>query len=154
MKVRITVGEETKLNGYLNIDPITKFDDVAVDIRNIDEVVENASCKELISDHILGFLEKEEAIRVLKGYMKKIRHNGTIIVSEIDSYEVARSFYRKEIDSDFFNKAVHGNFSHPWDVKMSSYTLEELADILASGGFKIIKKRLNGIRLTIEAQRP
>ena len=35
MKIRITVGEKDKLNGYINIDPITKFDNVSVDIRDI-----------------------------------------------------------------------------------------------------------------------
>ena len=94
MKVRISVGESEKLSGHLNIDPITKFDDLAVDIRDISEHVDDASCENLIVDHVLGFLEKEEAKRVFLQYMKKIRHEGTIVVSEIDSYEVAKSFYK------------------------------------------------------------
>ena len=36
-------GEKQKLNGYTNIDPITKFDDIAIDIRNLDELVSEVS---------------------------------------------------------------------------------------------------------------
>ena len=154
MKVRISVGESEKLSGHLNIDPITKFDDLAVDIRDISEHVDDASCENLIVDHVLGFLEKEEAKRVLLQYMKKIRHEGTIVVSEIDSYEVAKSFYKRDVDIDFFNKAIHGNFEKPWDVKLSSFTIDELISILQENNFQIAKKRLYGARFTVEAIRP
>lgn len=154
MKVRISVGESEKLNGYLNIDPITKFDDVAVDIRDIGEHVDDSSCKSFIIDHVLGFLEKEESKKVLIQYMKKIRHEGTIVISELDAYEIAKSFYRREIDLDFFNEAVHGSFDEPWDVKMSSFTINELIDILEENNFQITKKRLNGFKFTLEAIRP
>ena len=154
MKVRISVGESEKLSGHLNIDPITKFDDVAVDIRDISEYVDDASCESFVIDHVLGFLEKEEAKRVFVQYMKKIRHEGTITVSEIDAYEIARSFYKNDVDIDFFNKAIHGNFEKPWDVKLSSFTIDELIDILREDNFQITKKRLNGARFTVEAIRP
>ena len=154
MKVRISVGESEKLSGHLNIDPITKFDDLAVDIRDISKHVDDASCENLVIDHVLGFLEKEEAKRVLLQYMKKIRHEGTIVVSEIDSYEVAKSFYKRDVDIDFFNKAIHGNFEKPWDVKLSSFTIDELISILQENNFQIAKKRLYGARFTVEAIRP
>ena len=154
MKVRISVGESEKLSGHLNIDPITKFDDLAVDIRDISEHVDDASCENLIVDHVLGFLEKEEAKRVFLQYMKKIRHEGTIVVSEIDSYEVAKSFYKRDVDIDFFNKAIHGNFEKPWDVKLSSFTIDELISILQENNFQIAKNRLYGARFTVEAIRP
>jgi hypothetical protein len=70
MKVRISVGESEKLSGYFNIDPITKFDDVGVDIRDISEYVDDASCESFVIDHVLGFLEKEEAKKVFRQYMQ------------------------------------------------------------------------------------
>ena len=86
--------------------------------------------------------------------MKKIRHEGTIVISELDAYEIAKSFYRREIDLDFFNEAVNGSFDEPWDVKMSSFTINELIDILEENNFQITKKRLNGFKFTLEAIRP
>jgi len=154
MKIRITVGEQEKLNGYLNIDPITKFDGLAVDIRNLDEVVSDAECTEIISEDVIDFLEKEESMISLSHWIKKLRHGGKIIVTSVDAREVSRSFYRKEIDIEIFNKAVHGNFSEPWDVRLSHSTLEELSRFFESQNLKVTKKRINGIKLIVEAQRP
>ena len=154
MKIRITVGEQEKLNGYLNIDPITKFDGLAVDIRNLDEVVSDAECTEIISEDVIDFLEKEESMISLSHWIKKLRHGGKIIVTSVDAREVSRSFYRKEIDIEIFNKAMHGNFLEPWDVRLSHSTLEELSSFFESQDLKVTKKRINGIKLIVEAQRP
>ena len=74
MKIRITVGEKEKLNGYINIDPITKFDDMPYDIRNLDDVVSDAECMEIISDDVIDFLEKKGSMEALAHWVKKIRH--------------------------------------------------------------------------------
>ena len=154
MKIRITVGEKEKLNGYINMDPITKFDDMLYDIRNLDDVVSDAECMEIISDDVIDFLEKKGSMEALSHWVKKIRHGGKIVVTSIDAYEVAKSFYRKNLDIDMFNKAIHGNFSAPWDVRLSHTTIEELSDFLQSQGLNVTKKRINGIKLIIEAERP
>ena len=144
MKIRITVGEKEKLNGYINIDPITKFDDMPYDIRNLDDVVSDAECMEIISDDVIDFLEKKGSMEALAHWVKKIRHGGKIIVTSIDAYEVSKSFYRKNFDIDMFNKAIHGNFSAPWDVRLSHTTIEELSDFFQSQGLNVTKKRING----------
>tara|TARA_Y100000593_G_scaffold83590_1_gene157700 strand:- start:14031 stop:14495 length:465 start_codon:yes stop_codon:yes gene_type:complete len=154
MKIRITVGDDQKLSGYTNIDPITKFDDLSVDIRDLDEVVSDAECMEILSDDVIDYLEKEESMRVISHWAKKLRHGGKIIVTSIDAHEVARSFYRKEIDVQTFNKAIHGSFTQPWDVRLSQTTLEELSSFLESNGLQVTKKRINGIKLVVEAERP
>ena len=153
MKIRITVGEKDKLNGYVNIDPITKFDDLSVDIRDISEVVSDSECVELISEDVIDYLEKEQSIQALSGWIKKIRHGGKIIVTSVDAYGAAKSFYRKEIDIATFNKIIHGNFLLPWDVRLSHTTIEELCELFESKGLKITKKRINGIKLIVEAER-
>ena len=154
MKIRITVGETEKLNGYINIDPITKFNELAVDIRNIDEVASDAECTEIISEGVIDFLEKGESIEALSHWIKKLRHGGRIVVTSIDAREVSRSFYKKEIDVEIFNKAMHGNFSAPWDVYLSHSTVEELSDFFESHNLNVTKKRINGIKLIVEAERP
>ena len=154
MKIRITVGEKEKLNGYLNIDPITKFDDVSCDIRNLDDVVSDAECTEIISDDVIDFLEKRGSMEALSHWVKKIRHGGKIIVTSVDAYEVSKSFYRKNLDIDTFNKAIHGNFSAPWDVRLSHTTIEELSDFFQSQGLNVTKKRFNGIKFLVGAEGP
>ena len=68
--------------------------------------------------------------------------------------KVSRSFYKKEIDIEIFNKAMHGNFSEPWDVHLSHSTVEELSDFFESQNLNVTKKRINGIKLIVEAERP
>ena len=153
MKIRITVGEKDKLNGYINIDPITKFDNVSVDVRDISKVASDSECVELISEDVIDYLEKKESIEALSGWIKKIRRGGKIIVTSIDAYGVAKSFYRKEIDIKTFNNIIHGNFLSPWDVRLSHTTIEELSELFESKGLKVTKKRINGIKLMVEAER-
>ena len=58
------------------------------------------------------------------------------------------------MDIKTFNRAIHGNFLQPWDVKMSHATLEELDHVFSSSGLVVTKKRTNGIKLIVEAERP
>ena len=53
MKLRITVGAEDKLNGYTNIDPVSQFDGLNVDLRNLDAIVSDAECSEILADEII-----------------------------------------------------------------------------------------------------
>ena len=154
MKVRISVGQREKLNGYINVDPISKFDDLAVDIRNIDSVASDAECTELICEDVIDFLHREETFEVLTGWSKKIRHKGEIVVTSVDAYQVCRSFLEKDIDIEQFNKIVHGTFQSPWDVRLSHTTLEELSEFFTSLGLIVTKKKISGIRIIIEATRP
>ena len=154
MKIRITVGDDQKLNGYLNIDPISKFDDIAVDIRNIDPIASDAECTEIICEDVIDFLHREESFTVLKHWVKKIRHKGKIVITSVDTHQVCKSFLDKEINIDQFNRILHGTFQAPWDVRLSHSTLEELAGFLESLGLTITKKRISGIRTILESTRP
>lgn len=154
MKIRITVGEKEKLNGYINIDPITKFDGLSVDVRNLDSVVSDAECTEIISEGVIDFLNREDFVLAINNWVKKMRHGGKIVVTSIDALEVAKSFSRKKIDIEVFNAAMHGGFSEGWDIFLSHTTLEELSSVLERFGLIITKKRINGIKLIVEAKRP
>ena len=154
MKIRITVGEKEKLNGYTNIDPITKFDGLSVDVRNLDSVASDAECTEIISEGVIDFLNREDFVLAINNWVKKMRHGGKIVVTSIDALEVAKSFSRKKIDIEVFNTAMHGGFSEGWDIFLSHTTLEELSSVLERFGLIVTKKRINGIKLIVEAKRP
>ena len=110
MKVRITVGEQEKLNGYTNVDPITKFDGLSIDIRNLDDLVSDAECTEIISEGVIDYLNKDDLVLSITNWVKKMRHGGKIVVTSIDALEVAKAFAKQKIDIDTFNKAIHGGF--------------------------------------------
>ena len=56
MRVSITVGANQFKNGYLNIDPISGELDggTKADVRNLDEVVMDSECVEIIAEGVLG----------------------------------------------------------------------------------------------------
>ena len=154
MKIRITVGDDQKLNGYLNLDPISKFDDVAVDIRNLDEVAEDSECNEILADDVVGFLERSDALQAMSNWIKKLRKNGKIIITAVDAHVVSGLFYTGQIDLETFNKLLHGNLSAPWDIRLGHTTVEEVSKFLQTRGLVVTKKTLDGLKATIGATRP
>ena len=154
MKIRVTVGEPDKLNGYINVDPVSKFDDLSADVRNLDEIAADAECTEIISEGVIDFLEKSDVAKALVNWAKKIRHGGKIVVTSIDAREVSKAFYRNQMTADEFNRLIHGGFSGAWDVYLSHTTVEELSSFFEAQGFNVTKKRINNFKLLVEAYRP
>tara|TARA_R110000851_G_scaffold301058_1_gene457343 strand:+ start:352 stop:816 length:465 start_codon:yes stop_codon:yes gene_type:complete len=154
MKIRVTVGETNKLNGYINVDPVSKFDDLSTDVRNLDDIAADAECTEIISEGVIDFLEKSDVAKALTNWTKKIRHGGKIVVTSIDAREVSKAFYRNQMTADEFNRLIHGGFSGAWDVYLSHTTAEELSSFFEAQGFKVTKKRINNFKLLVEACRP
>jgi len=154
MKIRITVGANEQLSGYVNIDPISKFNDLAIDIRDLSEVVENSECREILAEDVIDFLEKKESFTVISNWISKLRHGGKIIITSVDAHVTSGLLYKGKIELSTFNKLMHGNFTAPWDVKLSHSTIEEMSSFLISQGLVINKKRQNGPHMIIEAERP
>jgi hypothetical protein len=65
MKLRITVGSEQKINGYINIDPVSQFDDLQADLRNLDLVADDAECSEILAEEVIDFVHREEVYPLL-----------------------------------------------------------------------------------------
>ena len=159
MKINITIGSSHFINGYLNIDPITGQDvegaeAIRADVRNLDNLAMDSECKEIIAEDILDYLEKEDARAALSNWVSKLRHGGKIIVGGTDIYEACKQFYHRVIPLDEFNRIIHGTLENPWEVKLSHSTLFELETELKRLGIKILKKRINGLNMIIEGERP
>ena len=110
MKVRITVGEQEKLNGYTNVDPITKFDGISIDVRNLDGLVSDAECTEIVSEGVIDYLDRRDFILAINNWVKKMRHGGKIVVTSIDALEVAKGFLKRNI---LFTKYSRHPFNCP-----------------------------------------
>jgi len=172
MKLNITIGGNDILSGYLNIDPtheapqvkiLTKSsitDNIAndnvlkADIRNLDGHVEDAECTEIIINNICDFLEMQDALSAMKHWSKKLRHKGSITLIGSDAYEISKAFLNGELNILEFNQQMHGEFSAPWDVKMSHFTMEAACEALAALGLEISTKRLHKYNYTVKAVRP
>ena len=172
MKLNITIGGKDILNGYLNIDPthnapqikiLTKSnitDNIAndnvlkADIRNLDKHVEDAECEEIIINHVCDFLEMQDALSAIKHWSGKLRHKGSITLIGSDAYEICKAFLNGESNILEFNQKMHGEFSAPWDVKMSHFTMESACEALAALGLEISTKRINKYSYIVKAVRP
>ena len=158
MRVSITIGAEQFKNGYLNIDPVAAEagveGSVKADVRNLDDLVMDSECVEIVAEDVLDYLVFEEAKAAIAHWVKKLRHGGKIIISGTDACEVCKQVVQKTIDINEFNHLVHGEFSQPWDVKMSHMSIESLQNELESHGIKVLKKRINGFSMVIEGERP
>ena len=84
MKLRITVGAEDKLNGYTNVDPVSQFDGLNADLRNLDAIVSDAESSEILADEVIDFIRQEEVYPILDHWINKLRHNGNIFISLIN----------------------------------------------------------------------
>lgn len=167
MKINITLGDKDILTGYLNIDPTHDASDLNVltkeslsrnivkaDIRNLDSHIENAECKEIIVNSVSDFLEFEDAIAAIKHWVSKLRHNGKLVIIGSDAHEICKQFLQGDIELPEFNKKIHGDFSEPWDVKMSHFTMESMSELLQSLDLNISKKRIRNTNFIVEAVRP
>ena len=159
MKINITIGSKETKNGYVNIDPITgstepeKNQSIKADIRNLDSIVDDSECTELIAEDALDFLESKEALTTLSHWIKKLRHGGKIVVGGIDAYETCRLFFQQKIDLQSFNALIHGDFSSPWDVRLSHLTMEELSNYFIKHDLQILKKGVEGFRMFVKGER-
>ena len=154
MKLRITVGAEDKLNGYTNVDPVSQFDGLDADLRNLDAIVSDAECSEILADEVIDFIRQEEVYPILDHWINKLRHNGNIFVSFYDTRQIAKAFFRGKISLDEFNKIVHGTFSAPWYIRLGHTSVEEVSKFLQTRGLVVTKKTLDGLKATIGATRP
>ena len=154
MKIHITIKGTATKSGYVNINPVASESGfIKADIRNLNEFVSDNECTEILVDNVLSFLEKKKVIKGLDYWTNKLRHGGKLIIKDVDSLEVSRNFLASTINEDQYNELSHGGFTQPWDVKLSSYTLESISNELSSRNLRLTKKRIKGFDFVIEGTR-
>jgi len=148
MKINITIGGADK-NGYLNISALKDLE-----IRNLDEYVDNAECFEIIAEDIVDYMPKQELSKVLDNWVGKLRHQGMIVIGGTDVYEVCKMFAQEALSLEELNNLMHGEQSQGWDVRLNQLTLQQMCNELEGRGLKVLKKRINGFKFSVEAERP
>ena len=148
MKINILIGGADK-NGYLNISALKDLE-----IRNLDEYVDNAECFEIIAEDIVDYMPKQELSKVLDNCVGKLRHQGMIVIGGTDVYEGCKMFAQEALSLEELNNLMHGEQSQGWDVRLNQLTLQQMCNELESRGLKVLKKRINGFKFSVEAERP
>lgn len=152
MKVFIGIGN-SHMNGYLNIDPLGGEGKQSLDFRNLDPVCDTAECTEICAPDILDYIHISEVIDVLRNWVSKLRHGGTLIVGGFDAYEVCCGVVSGQLDTIEFNNIIYGvRPLHPI-VKCGMFTRHDIESILRELGLQIIHKRVESRKFTVEAKR-
>jgi hypothetical protein len=125
-----------------------------LEIRNLDEYVDNAECFEIIADDVIDYLPRQEISVVIDNWVSKLRHQGTIVIGGTDAYEVCKMFSQNAIDLQELNNLFHGQQTQEWDVRLNQLTLQTVSEELEKRGLKTLKKRINGFKFSVEAERP
>jgi hypothetical protein len=140
MKLNICVNGEYKEN-YKNIEPRI----------NLDDVVQNAECEEILALNIMDYIPTEIVYNILKHYVSKLRHGGKIILGGTDLVLLSKEIVTGRLNIVEANKMLHG--SNGEIKKNGQISLSDLDDILKSLNLKIMKRRIDGIKFYIEGVR-
>ena len=63
-------------------------------------------------------------------------------------------FAQEALSLEELNNLMHGEQSQGWDVRLNQLTLQQMCNELESRGLKVLKKRINGFKFSVEAERP
>jgi hypothetical protein len=156
MKINLLWGNGDPISGYVNIDPHS-YDKENVtngDVTNLDDIVEDSEATEILAGDIIDYLPFDLAIKAIGHWTKKLRHKGKLTVGGNDLYEISKIFAQRAIDLKEALDILHGTQHKPWEFKASHTTVSDLAEVLEAHGLTVLKKRVNGFRMVVEAVRP
>lgn len=141
MKINLSV-RPSNISGYTNICASS-----GGNISCLDDKVCDAEAEEILATDVINFIPVEEVERIIDAWLIKLRHGGKIVIGGIDAYEVCRSVAQASSSIADFNNIVHSG-------RVSQISISHLIDILSKRGLRILKKRISGFNMVVEAQRP
>jgi hypothetical protein len=156
MKINIMYHTDSPRSGFLNIDPYsdgTVKNTVVGDPKNLDEHVDDASCKEIVALRVLDNYSSQEVDSIINHWVSKLRMGGSICIGGTDMRNVAKSLYQGNIGINDANMLIFGNQDKDWEHKQSCLDVNIMVDILKERGLKIVKKRVNGYDFVVVAER-
>ena len=154
MKIQIGVGI-TPLSGTLNIDPSqpNNPDCTAGDFRNLDHYCGRSECTELIGETVLDNIPPVMLTQVLQNWAGKLRHGGIIRIGGTDLLELCKAVTYGHITLQDASFALYGDIRNVWSMKYGQYSSLDVVNLLKQLGLKIVKVRLNGFQMVVEAVR-
>lgn len=132
MKVNITT-DGTQLNGYLNTDSPTL------------EQVSHSEATEILAPHIINAIPFQDLGTLFEIFLSKLRKGGIIKIGGYDAIELGRGMLFETVSTVERNSLI--------GMSRCFMTLEEVVEVMEHVGFKIKKKKLDGLYYLIEAER-
>lgn len=150
-KIHFHINPDDELGGYTNICL------GLVDNRN-DEVnahVDDAEANEIILNNVLEYILLTEITDFLGFIIGKLRHDGTLVITGVDAYTVAKDYVAYKLSIEDFNILLHGAQQDEHFIKTATLTLHGLVNFLQEEfGLEVVRKTLEDYTYVIEAKRP
>ena len=145
MKLFLSV-DKPPINGYTSIDLATQ----TIDFNNMDTVCEASECFQMILDEVLNFIDLQKIPGVLQKLISRIRKGGKLILTGFDINEITKSYINGILSIADFNLLL---FSTGQIKKISTFSHNDIQNIIVSNGLKINSVDIIGGKFTIIAQR-
>lgn len=140
MKISLGIESES-LNGY-------KYAGVS---KNLNSFCQDAECTEIYSTDVINYIPYSDIELYISHLVSKMRKGCKIVLGGTDAMEVCKMCLRQDFNILEYNKIVYGeDKKRPTCCHM---TLNVLSKLLQSNGLKIMKKRLDGLQMIVEAIR-
>lgn len=150
-KLNLNCGQDVR-NGYLNIDkyqsdlPSDKYQSGNID--SLDWICDDTSVDEIIAINVLETIPFNQIEEVIKNWARKLSPGGTIKLSIIDLYIIAKLFVEAKISTQDFIGHLWGNNNQ---TKFSAINSSDLCVLLDRVGLNVTVKRYDGISFYLEA---
>lgn len=156
MRINLMWGNGSPLSGYTNIDPHSYDKDgvINADVTDLNDIVGDSEAVEILATNVIDYLPKEIASKAIGHWVSKLRHKGKIVIGGHDIYEIAKIISQHGVSIEEISDVLHGQQNNPWEFKASHTTAADLASTLEEYGLKVLKKRVNGFKMVVEAIRP
>lgn len=160
MKLKLSINDSPWQN-YVNVDPCPEIDEdkkhlFRVEQRgfdDIDDIVADAECIEIIADGVIDHITCGRISHFLDTVCKKLRHQGQLIIVGIDPLVLATLYANGLLTTAEFHSRMFGQNEHPWASMNGHWTLDEVETYLLNKGLHIESTELNEAFYTIKARR-
>jgi len=153
MKINLIHVEGQVMSGFHNINSTMQDDEDSIwcDLRNIDAVVDDAEAEYILARDVINYIPPEEMLSTIAHWVSKLAHGGKISIGAVDLQEVCRMVHLGDITTDEASLVFYGT---PLKIKRNIFRNQSLTEFLIGRGLEILKVRINGYNMIVEARRP
>lgn len=153
MKLFISLGNPDIMSGYVNVDPIVgeAGNKLNADPALLNDYVDNGECEEIVAPDTWDFYPLQNKVGVADHWLAKLGHGGTITVGGLESSEIARLMYTRQLYTEQYNGLLYGN---PPLLRKSILSIGDVVDFFNSkDGYTVTQQRINGLFYLVTAKR-
>jgi 2-polyprenyl-3-methyl-5-hydroxy-6-metoxy-1,4-benzoquinol methylase len=151
MRINLLYDSPDIRSGYVNVDPfsIDNPDKICCDLQEL-SFCSVGEAQEILCIDILSQYNLEDASKIFSELVSKLAHGGSITISDLNAYEVARIFTVGKLTPTDFSQLLFGH-KHP---KKSIHSIDTIVQGFGQFGLQITAKKLEGYKFSVTGVRP